>query len=77
MPDQLIERSYDRVVTVPDHHRASLMSDEQVAELLGVSRGTVRRWRYDGDLPYVRLGRNLVRISRDDVDELVASRRVT
>lgn len=34
-----------------------LMTDREVAELFGVSRTHVRRLRYSGDLPTVRVGK--------------------
>lgn len=53
-----------------------LLTSVQVAELCGVSVQSVRRWRFDGDLPYYRLGYRTVRYRREDVDELLASRTV-
>lgn len=40
-----------------------LLTDREVAELLGVSRTTARRLRYQGELPTVRVG-TLARVPR-------------
>jgi excisionase family DNA binding protein len=39
-------------------HQDHLMSDAQVAELVGVSKHTVKYWRHAGTLPFVRVGRH-------------------
>jgi excisionase family DNA binding protein len=49
-------------------------SIDAVAELLGVSTKTVRRWIAAGDLPVHRLGRQL-RISEADLAAFIALRR--
>ncbi len=49
-----------------------LLSDHEVAEQLGVSRTLVRRLRYAGDLPTVRVG-NLARIPESAVTAYVAA----
>lgn len=54
-----------------------LLTTAQVAELANVSEQTVRRWRYDGDLPFFRLGYRTVRYQRDDVVALIVSTRRT
>ena len=46
-----------------------------MAELLQVSENTVTRWRYDGDLAYVRLSPRLVRFRREDIDRHVVRHR--
>jgi excisionase family DNA binding protein len=38
--------------------RDRLLTDDQVAELAGVSANTVRYWRQTGELPFVKLGRH-------------------
>lgn len=52
-----------------------LLTTAEVAELANVSEQTVRRWRYDGDLPFFRLGYRTVRFRRDDVAELIQRSR--
>jgi len=47
-----------------------LISLKEAAELLSVSRSTLRRWIAQGLLPYVRLGR-LLRVRVADLDALV------
>jgi len=50
-----------------------LHTTEQAAELLGLSKNTLNRWRYTGDGPrFVKLGR-AVRYRREDLDNWVAS----
>ena len=48
----------------------SLMTSEQVADLMGVSITTVRRWERSGTLPGVRIGR-LIRFRAADVEALI------
>jgi excisionase family DNA binding protein len=62
-------------VTVSAGNDTELLTTREVAELCGVDEGTVRRWRFDGDLPYVRLGYRTVRHLRADVEEFIWSRR--
>lgn len=62
-------------VTVSDQNGDELLSDGDVADEVGVSAQTVRRWRYDGDLPYVRFGYRTVRVRRSDLREMIWSRR--
>ncbi len=47
-----------------------LMTAEELARALRVSRSTVYRWAWEGVLPMVRLGRT-VRFRRDDVLRLL------
>lgn len=54
-----------------------LLTTAEVAELANVSEQTVRRWRYDGDLPFFRLGYRTVRYQRDDVVAMIVSTRRT
>lgn len=46
-----------------------LVSLTEAAETLGVSTKTVRRYIADGDLDAVRLGRKLIRIKVDSLDD--------
>ena len=53
------------------------ITDEKVAELLAVSRSTVRQWRRDGQgPPYHRIGVWAVRYLVDEVMEWASSRKV-
>lgn len=52
-----------------------LFSLEEVAERLGVSERTVRRWIKAGDLPAYKPGREY-RIKPDDLDEFLEERKV-
>ena len=47
---------------------------EEVADILAMSKSTVRALTARGDLPCRRIGR-LVRYSRDDIDFFVSSRQ--
>lgn len=68
--------------TVPDTRAAGkrvvnpaqLMTTAEVAELLRVSRRTVDRMVFAGDLPVVTVSKSR-RFRRDDVDELLTARR--
>jgi excisionase family DNA binding protein len=52
-----------------------LLTTAEVAEMANVSEQTVRRWRYDGDLPFFRLGYRTVRQRRSDVADMLESMR--
>lgn len=49
-----------------------LLSSKEVAKRLGVCTETVRRWAKDGTLPYVRIGKRLMRFKLADVINLEA-----
>lgn len=49
-----------------------LLTRDQVADLLKVSRRTLERWEADGTLPARRIGR-LVRYSKADIDAFVSA----
>jgi len=53
-----------------------LLTPEQVAQALGVCQGTLQNWRVNGtyDLPYIKIGRRLVRYRRSAVEHFAASR---
>ena len=44
----------------------------EVADLLRLSKQTVRRWIRTGKLPAVKLGYNTFRIERDQIDRLIS-----
>jgi excisionase family DNA binding protein len=46
-------------------------TDEQVAKLLGVSSGTVKRWRLEGRLGFIRIGPRRVAITNDHIDNFL------
>jgi len=48
----------------------ALMSVEELAEIFGVSRVTIRRWRRSGKLEAVQVGREL-RFRLSDVERLI------
>lgn len=49
-----------------------LLTTAEVADLLRVTRQTLTRWRKDGKLPAVKIGR-LVRFKRSDVEALLTT----
>lgn len=51
------------------------LTTRDVARLLGVSHGTVRRWADDGLLPSYRTPNGQRRFSREDLDGFIKSRR--
>lgn len=54
-----------------------LLSTVEVAELLGVSAETVRRWRHERiELPFTRVG-GVPRYWREDVERYLARRMVS
>lgn len=46
-----------------------LASLDAAAEYIGVTTRTLRRWIADGDIVAYRLGRRIVRIDLDEVDD--------
>lgn len=44
-----------------------LLSVEQLASVLTISPKTVRKWRYQGDIEAVKIGKRLVRFRWGDV----------
>lgn len=52
-----------------------LLTTAEVADMAKVSVQTVRRWRFDGDLPFFRLGYRTVRHRRTDVADLIERNR--
>ena len=44
---------------------------QEVAELFKVSKRTVERWIKNGDLKTVKLPGSLVRVSSDNIDEMM------
>lgn len=54
-----------------------LLAIEEAAELLGISRSGLAKWRSAGSGPaFIKIGR-AVRYSREDVDQWLAARRRT
>lgn len=50
--------------------KESLLTTQQVAEIIGISPDTIARYRRQGNGPkYLRLGNNLIRYRRSDVEE--------
>lgn len=54
---------------------AALLSYDQAAEVLNVSRSTVKRFAADGELPVVRFGKS-TRVRPADLDAFIQSRCV-
>ncbi|MDJ0390901.1 helix-turn-helix domain-containing protein [Roseomonas sp. E05] len=60
---------------VPAPHHPPLLTPEDVAAQLGVSRKALERWRCTGDGPrFVRLGHKTVRYRMEDVEAFVTGR---
>ena len=52
------------------------LNTEEAAELTGLSKSTLEKWRVAGmHLPFIRAGR-LIRYSRADIDAWMTSRKV-
>lgn len=51
--------------------KESLLTPDEAASLLKMSKVTVLRWVKSGRLPASRLGRNVLRIRRDSVERLL------
>ena len=57
------------------HDARDFLTDQQLADLLGVTSRTTLRWRRDGGgPPFVRVGLRYVRYRRGDVDAWAAAR---
>ena len=50
---------------------SNLYRVQEVAELFKVSKRTVERWIKNGDLKTVKLPGSLVRVSSDNIDEMM------
>jgi len=50
---------------------------KQVAELLNVKVGTIYSWVARGEVPYVRLGKRVVRFPQAEIEQWLAARLVT
>ena len=65
----------DTVSDRPTHKAVEFLTDQQLANLLGVTTRTTLRWRRDGGgPPYVRVGLRYVRYRRADVDAWASTR---
>jgi excisionase family DNA binding protein len=49
----------------------NLKTAEQVAQIIGVTKGEVWKWARAGRLPAVRLGRRVVRFRDEDVNAFI------
>ena len=56
--DELFEKEIDQLLTTA-----------QVAKKLNIAEKTVRKWRYEGLLPAVKVGKRLVRYRWRDIRE--------
>jgi excisionase family DNA binding protein len=69
-------------ITIPDTKPATLVLDalltpEDVAKRLGISPETLAQWRSQGrGMPYVKLGRNLVRYEESALKNWIDEHRV-
>lgn len=55
----------------------TLLRTEELAEILNVSKQTIRRWHYIGFLRGMKIGKHLVRYRWGDVQTWVAERQYT
>jgi excisionase family DNA binding protein len=62
----LQQQNSKNVASVVDY-----LSDEQAANLLGVSSGTIKRWRLEGRLGFLRIGPRRVAIRPEDVTAFI------
>lgn len=53
-----------------------LLSEKSLAEILDVSPRTLRTWRKEGRLPYIRISRGTVRYDLAEVMEALDERKV-
>jgi len=51
-----------------------LLKTSEAADLCGVSLSTLRSWLYKGELPYIRLSWNVVRVRRSDIMRFIEER---
>jgi excisionase family DNA binding protein len=54
----------------------NFMTYGQVATMLGVRRGTIYSWVHRREIPFLRIGRRLVRFSKRRVAEWLTTRAV-
>ncbi|MCX6470367.1 MAG: helix-turn-helix domain-containing protein [Corynebacteriales bacterium] len=60
-------------MTPTSRARQRMLSLQDVAEELGVSVRSVRRWIADGRLPHVRPSARVIRIRAEDLDAFIAA----
>jgi excisionase family DNA binding protein len=60
-------------VSSTDRRQRTLLTPEEVAQLLRVTPRTVRRWGAEGTLERIRLGGRLTRYRADDVQRLISN----
>ena len=53
-----------------------LMTYGQVSKMLGIPRGTLYAWVFERRVPHVRLGKRMVRFSRQEICDWVVQKRV-
>lgn len=53
-----------------------LLTYADAAKLLGMKVGTLRNWVWKKRIPHIRLGKQLVRFRRADLESWIAARRV-
>ena len=61
---------------VPEGLYDEMMTYDQVAVLLSVPKGTLYSWRSRGLIPYVRVGRRLIRFRRSELEAWLAGKSV-
>lgn len=54
-----------------------LLTADEVADIVGVSGETVRRWARDGLVPFIKLPGGHFRFRREDVDSMIGAATTT
>lgn len=60
--------------TTPTSTPSLLLTQDQVAGMLGCSRRTLEKWVREGRIEPVRFSARMVRYTRDDVEAFIARR---
>ena len=59
-----------------NHQCRQLVDKDYLSEIMGVSPRTVENWVRRREIPFIKVGRNLLRFDLDEIDAWIAERAV-
>ena len=59
-----------------NHQCRQLVDKDYLSEIMGVSPRTVENWVRRREIPFIKVGRNLLRFDLDEIDAWIAERVV-
>ena len=69
-----IDEAIKSVVSVEENDIDSFLTTEEVCEYLRISRPTIHRWKREGVIPHIRIGKN-IRYRESDLRDVLQSKR--